>query len=122
MKLLLDQGLPRRTAPLLRARGLDTVHLGEIGLSKAEDEAVLETARQQGRILVTLDADFHALMAIQQAHTPSVIRVRREGLRSEAMAELLLDVLNRCGSDLASGVLVTVQEKRLRLRKLPLIR
>ena len=60
MKLLLDQGLPRSAASLLRAAGIDTVHTGEIGLATADDESVVQVARQEERIVVTLDADFHA--------------------------------------------------------------
>lgn len=45
MKLLLDQGLPRSAADLLRKTGVDTVHVGEIGLAMAEDAAILEEAR-----------------------------------------------------------------------------
>jgi predicted nuclease of predicted toxin-antitoxin system len=31
MKLLLDQGLPRTAAELLRTAGVDAIHVGEIG-------------------------------------------------------------------------------------------
>ena len=41
MKLLLDQGLPRSTAELLRQSGLDAVHTGECGLSVASDDEIL---------------------------------------------------------------------------------
>ncbi len=37
MKLLLDQGLPRSAAALLRNVNIDTIHVGEIGLSAGED-------------------------------------------------------------------------------------
>ena len=37
MKLLLDQGLPRSAASLLRDVGIDTLHFGEIGLAAATD-------------------------------------------------------------------------------------
>jgi len=47
MKLLLDQGLPRGAAPLLRAQGLDVLHVGEIGMARADDMAVLHKARDE---------------------------------------------------------------------------
>jgi predicted nuclease of predicted toxin-antitoxin system len=78
MKLLLDQGTPRRTAIWLRQSGWDAVHTVEEGLSAAEDTQILEIARKQGRVVVTLDADFHTLMAISGASSPSVIRMRME--------------------------------------------
>jgi hypothetical protein len=59
MKLLLDQGLARGAADLLRAAGIDTIHVGEIGQSRAEDAAILEMGRKEERVVVTLDANFH---------------------------------------------------------------
>lgn len=37
MKLLLDQGLPLSGSTLLGDAGIDTIHVGEIGMSEAED-------------------------------------------------------------------------------------
>lgn len=86
MKFLLDQGLPRSTASLLRDTGIDTVHTGEIGLATAVDSDILQHAQRESRVVVTLDADFHALLALSGASTPSVIRIRIEGLRAQALA------------------------------------
>ncbi len=47
MKLLLDQGLPRSAASLLRDAGIDTIHTGEIGFATAEDTAILERANEE---------------------------------------------------------------------------
>ena len=64
MRLLLDQGLPRSAADLLRKASHDAVHVGEVGAATAEDADLLQMAREQGRVVVTLDADFHALLAL----------------------------------------------------------
>jgi len=88
MKLLLDQGLPRSAAGLLRARGLDVAHVGELGLSHASDSEILEVSRQRGAVVVTLDADFHALLAHAGATSPSVIRLRVQGYSGQQLTEL----------------------------------
>jgi predicted nuclease of predicted toxin-antitoxin system len=45
MRWLLDQGLPRSAAFLLRERSMDAVHVGEIGMASAGDHANLSQAR-----------------------------------------------------------------------------
>lgn len=121
MKLLLDQGLPRSAASLLRAAGIDAVHTGEIGLATANDTTIIRQAWQQDRVIVTLDADFHALLALSGADKPSVVRLRIEGLRAEPLAALLQALLAERSGDLERGALLTVQPKRVRIRFLPII-
>jgi predicted nuclease of predicted toxin-antitoxin system len=122
IKLLLDQGLPRTAAALMREAGYDAIHVGDAGMAEASDEDILQAARNESRIVVTLDADFHALLALSGAASPSVIRIRIEGLRGEALAQLLLSAIRKCGGDLEAGAVVTIQERRLRIRRLPLVR
>ncbi len=89
MKLLLDQGLPRSAAELLREAGIDAVHVGEIDCATADDAAILQRGRDEERMVITLDADFHALLALSRATTPSVIRIRIEGLYGQKAADLI---------------------------------
>jgi predicted nuclease of predicted toxin-antitoxin system len=122
MKLLLDQGMPRSAVGLLQAAGFDAAHVGDVGLAAADDAVILEHARSDGRVVVTLDADFHALMAVSGAVRPSVIRVRIEGLRAEALAELLQRVIAVSRAELEAGALATVGSPRhVRIRRLPII-
>lgn len=121
MKLLLDQGLPRSAAALMRSQGVDTVHVGEIGMATAADADILTLGRQEQRVVVTLDADFHSLLALSAAVSPSVIRIRIEGLRGDGLAALLQKVFEEFGEDLELGAVVTVQMARMRVRRLPLI-
>ena len=121
MKLLLDQGLPRSASRLLSERGIDTIHVGEIGLYAAEDAEIIQQAREQDRIVVTLDADFHSILALNNFSSPSIIRIRIERLRAEALTELLFDVINQCQQELTQGAAVTVEPSRIRIRRLPLL-
>ncbi len=122
MKILLDQGVPRSAAELLRDAGVDAVHTGEIRMARAADEAILTRAREESRLVVTLDADFHALLATSGASRPSVIRLRLEGLRAERTRDVVLRVLQSCRADLEAGAVASVEPDRVRIRRLPLIR
>jgi predicted nuclease of predicted toxin-antitoxin system len=90
-------------------------------LSAADDTDILQRARDDERVVVTLDADFHTLLALSAATSPSVIRIRIERLRAQALTNLLLTVIGEVAEDLEQGVVVTVEPSRVRLRRLPLV-
>ncbi len=119
-QLVLDQGCPASTAILLREAGWNVVHLSELGMIRATDAEIIEWASREHRIVVTLDADFHALLAIAQSSRPSVIRIRKQGLNGKALAKLLLDAWPIMATALDSGSAVTITEGSVRFRHLPL--
>jgi predicted nuclease of predicted toxin-antitoxin system len=119
IRLLLDQGLPRGTVLHLRREGWDVVHVGEIGMSRATDQEILDYARYENRVCVTLDADFHALLVLGSEQSPSVVRIRIEGLQAIAMAELLIRIKPHIQSAAEQGALITVTEAQVRIRRLP---
>jgi predicted nuclease of predicted toxin-antitoxin system len=51
---------------------------------------------------------------------PSVIRIRIEGLKAAACSALIQTILSQCEADLEQGCVVTVQDGRIRIRRLPL--
>ena len=121
-RILLDQGLPRSAAALLRQAGWDVIHVSEIGMSCADDADILQRARAESRVCVTLDADFHSLLATSGERSPSTIRIRKEGLDATALAVLLQGVWAKIADALNSGALVTVTERSVRVRRLPIMR
>jgi predicted nuclease of predicted toxin-antitoxin system len=121
MRLLLDQGLPRSTVVHLENAGIEAAHVGDKGLATASDARILKAALEQGWVMVTLDADFHALLALSGAAGPSVIRIRIEGLRAEELARVLCNTLKVCEGDLTKGAMVSVTESGARVRQLPLL-
>lgn len=119
MRLLLDQCLPRSTVRHLAAVGIAAEHAGDLGLARASDASILDFARQRGDAIVTLDADFHALLAISHAAAPSVVRIRIEGLDGEQLASLVAQVVAAVGVEIEAGALVSVTARRIRVRMLP---
>jgi uncharacterized protein with PIN domain len=62
LKFLVDEDLSEAIAVILRAEGVDAVHVREIGLSGADDREVLDEAARRGCCVVTRNRnDFLAL-------------------------------------------------------------
>jgi predicted nuclease of predicted toxin-antitoxin system len=120
IRVLLDQGLPLSTAEQLRAMGWDAVHVAEIGMTRATDRAILAHGLNDDHAIITLDSDFHTLLALSNRHKPSVVRIRREGLRGAALANLLVSVWTSVGQAIVHGAMVTVTESNIRVRYLPI--
>ena len=120
ISILLDQGLPRSAASVLRDEGWDVLHTGDIGLSRSTDRQILEYARREERVIITLDSDFHTILALTNASTPSVIRIRLEGLRGPDLALLIKRIWPEIELQVKKGAMVTVTESGIRIKNIPL--
>ena len=69
---------------------------------------------------MTLDADFHAILAVSGAVGPSVIRIRIQGLRAEEISECVRSVSRGFESELKAGSIVTVKARKTTCHKLPI--
>jgi predicted nuclease of predicted toxin-antitoxin system len=74
VRLLLDQNLSRRLTRQLADDFPGMTHVSEVGLDRATDALVWETARREGYILVTKDTDFDDELRFR-GPPPKVIRV-----------------------------------------------
>lgn len=120
MKLLLDEGMSYRAAALLRERGLDAIHTFDRVLAATSDDLLVRLARKEGRVIVTLDSDFHALLARDRATSPSVIRIRFDVPDFREQAALVEQTCNRYRDALIAGAAVSVSLSTARVRELPL--
>lgn len=120
MRWLLDQGLPRSAAAILNDAHEDAIHVGDVGMGEAPDLTILRHGFSENRIIVTLDADFHAWLALSGSSKPSVIRIREEGMKGPQLAALLLRIAGQFKTELHSGCVMTFLGGKIRYRALPL--
>ena len=121
MKLLVDNALSPMIAQVLSAGGHDCLHVRDRGLQNASDPEILSLAETENRVIVSADTDFGALLAIRNKRKPSFILLRKtQGLRPEQIAQQLVAILHRYEEDLESGCVVTVGDRRIRIRALPI--
>jgi predicted nuclease of predicted toxin-antitoxin system len=64
--------------------------------------------------------DFHALLARSGARQPSVVRLRVQGKNVTDLCAPMISVLDACAAQLQAGAVVTADETRARMRRLPL--
>jgi len=80
-RIVLDQGLPLTAAAILRSLGWDAIHVRELSMQRASDDAILAVGAVESRTVITLDRDFPQILALTAASRPSVVLIRRQGLR-----------------------------------------
>jgi predicted nuclease of predicted toxin-antitoxin system len=122
MKILVDMNLPPAWCGVLSRGGHEAVHWSEIGDGRAPDAEIMEYAASHEYVVFTHDLDFGALLAATQASRPSVIQVRTQDVMPAHLEKTLLAVLAEHASALESGAIIVVDERRSRIRFLPLRR
>ena len=113
MKLLLDTCIAGAAAASLRAVGHDVIWAGDWPADPGDDE-IMVLVHQEGRILITLDKDFGELAVVHEQAHAGIIRL--VVLSASQQAPTCLMVLNRYGTELQSGAIVTVEPRRIRVR------
>jgi len=116
VKLLLDENLSPAHALRLRAAGYDAVAVLEAGLGGRPDEVIRQMALDQGRTLVTIDADFSHLVRFPTENTPGVIWLK-PWPPTEAVIQTMLDgALGQLSQKAMAGKLAIVEPGRIRIR------
>ncbi len=88
MKLLFDQNLSPRLAGLLADLFADSVHVGQVGLERADDDAIWRFARDRGFAIVTKDSDFQERSQLA-ASAPRIVWIRRGNCSTQDIEALL---------------------------------
>jgi predicted nuclease of predicted toxin-antitoxin system len=120
MKFLVDMGISPRSAAFLRGLGHDAVHLHDEGLDRLSDTNILTAALEEGRVVLTHDLDFGDLMAASKAQLPSVVIFRLRNMSADHVDHYLRILLANYQDRLVAGVVISVTEREIRIRSLPI--
>jgi predicted nuclease of predicted toxin-antitoxin system len=121
IKLVVDMNLSPRWVEYLAEHGFVAVHWLTVGAPDAKDVEIIEFARANDYVVLTNDLDFGAILAVTKGAKPSVVQIRANDVRSEAIGEQVVLALGQVESELVAGALVTILPERTRLRILPLL-
>jgi predicted nuclease of predicted toxin-antitoxin system len=110
MRFLVDANLSPRVAITLSSEGFKSIHVGDVGLLTAADQAILDYAAASELVIISADTDFGELLAISRgAVRPSVVLLRSaDRLTPEQQGALLVAnlpaVADELGMSPASGM------------------
>lgn len=120
MNLLVDMNLSPEWVEVLRRPGWVIRHWGAIGAKTAKDAVILEWARRHDFIVLTQDLDFVQLLHSTLAAGPSVVLLRAADEHDEVFRRQVGRVLAEHAQALREGAILVLDERRARLRALPL--
>jgi predicted nuclease of predicted toxin-antitoxin system len=120
MRLLADLHISPSTVSFLRSLGHDIIRLTAALPPTADDAEIIAYAAQENRTIITQDLDFSAIIALTRSKAPSLISLRLSSSRIEYVNALLLKILPTLEQDVLNGMIVTVEDHRVRRRALPI--
>jgi len=120
MNFLLNMNIRRELIAPLQERGHICRHVGDIGMSRAKDFEIVAEAKKTGETILTHDLDYGNLLAFSGDNAPSVIILRLRDLRSDEILSRLDVVWSEIESPLRNGAIVSISDKSLRIRNLPI--
>jgi predicted nuclease of predicted toxin-antitoxin system len=120
MKIVIDMNLSPKWVSILASAGHESVHWSDIGAANAPDSEIMAWARLHSHVVFTHDLDFGAILAATKADAPSVLQVRTQDISPQAIGQLVVSAFEQFEENLATGALVSIDEKQARARVLPL--
>lgn len=117
MRVKLDENLPRSLIGVLTSAGHDTDSVAGEGLTGADDQTVFASARDAGRLLVTLDRGFGDIRRYSPGTHPGIVVLRLPDESAAAVVRAIQRLLDQHDLEDLAGTITIVEPARLRIRR-----
>lgn len=120
MKFLIDMALSPKTVGFLNSIGHEAVRVDSVGMARAKDSEIIEYAIKHNMILITSDLGVGQILVFTMSERPSVIILRLKNPSPDHVNSVLSSALLQVEDALKKGSIVIVEDKRIRIRELPI--
>jgi len=120
MKLLVDMNLSPEWVEVLSRAGWQVIHWSTAGPATAADTELLAWARDHNYVVLTQDLDSGQLLFHTREIGPSVVLLRIRKELDPLQQARICQIPRMAQGALETGALVSIDERRARLRRLPI--
>ncbi len=100
----------------LRDQGHDVVHLRELKMQRATEEEVFDRARQEARLILTLDLDLNDAFLIRQPTPMQLLVIRTNDTRPVHVVPRVSEALQQVGRATTPITILIVDDTGVRSR------
>jgi predicted nuclease of predicted toxin-antitoxin system len=116
MKLKLDENLSRHLKPVLFGLGHDVLTAADENLLSHPDTEIAQAAKEEQRMLMTLDVEFADLRKYPPGSHPGVILFRPLSLSPLSVNAFITDFVRRTDLDKLAACVAVVDPVHVRVR------
>lgn len=120
VRIVIDMNLSVEWVAEFARHGWSAVHWSTVGDPRAVDAEIMTWATSNDHVVFTHDLDFGTALALTHSTGPSVFQVRGQNVLPEHLGSIVVAALQKYESALIAGALVVVDEKKSRVRVLPI--
>jgi predicted nuclease of predicted toxin-antitoxin system len=117
LKIKLDENLSRHLKTVLAGLGHDVTTAADEGLLSRPDEAVGAAAKNEGRMIFTLDVGFVDIRKYPPGEHPGIVLFRPDSLGPLAVNRAVSEFAATQKLEMFSGCVVVVESDRIRVRR-----
>jgi predicted nuclease of predicted toxin-antitoxin system len=119
MNFLLNENIPPRLIGLLKEVGWNCTHINDVALNGRPDFEIVEFATRNNLTIITHDLDYGRIVSLSGKSTPSVVTFRLEKISADSLYKLIKTHRQQLEKYVQRGALLTVDERKIRYRLLP---
>lgn len=119
MRIIADVHIRPGTVRHLNSLGHEVIRANEILPPEAPDQEIITLAVATSRVILTQDLDFSDIIALSGVTQPSLITLRLADTSADNVNSVLAYALPALEGLVDTGVMVTVEDGRVRIRELP---
>jgi predicted nuclease of predicted toxin-antitoxin system len=120
VRIVIDMNLSPDWEPVLARHGWSAIHWSKLGDPRATDRVIMDWAVANGYVVFTHDLDFGTALALSRASGPSVLQLRSDDVLPDQSEGIVIAALKQHEADLSVGALVVIDERKCRVRVLPI--